>query len=140
MTKHTPGEWAVWADGDIVGGAPQEEPVVVCNVLRRFREGSQRPTESPPRRTCWTALVRVVSESDWRSRKDGGGWVVPDDSLEEVCAAILQGQRVSRVPNKLVPCKHLDYDEKRYSGCGKIETCEPPLENVRYWARNQTFA
>ena len=33
MTKHTPGEWAVWADGDIVGGAPQEEPVVVCNVL-----------------------------------------------------------------------------------------------------------
>ena len=43
------------------------------------------------------------------------------------------------MPNKLVPCKHLDYDEENYSGCGAIETLEPPFEHVRYWARKPAF-
>ena len=43
---------------------------------------------------------------------------------------------MSEMTNKLAPCKHLDYNEETYGGCGVIETCAPPFENVRYWARN----
>ena len=43
------------------------------------------------------------------------------------------------MPTKLVPCKHLDYDKEKYAAAGAIETCAPPFENVRYWARNSVF-
>ena len=43
------------------------------------------------------------------------------------------------MPNKFVPCKHLDYDEGRYSSCD-IERCPPPNEHVRYWARSPVFS
>lgn len=41
--------------------------------------------------------------------------------------------------SKLIPCKHLDYDESRYGGMCKIETCAPQYPDVRYWARNEAL-
>ena len=40
---------------------------------------------------------------------------------------------------KLVPCKHLDYDESKYGDTCKIETCAPEFPHVRYWARNEVW-
>ena len=40
---------------------------------------------------------------------------------------------------KLVPCKHLDYDEATYGETCKIETCAPHFPQVRYWARDDRW-
>ena len=34
---------------------------------------------------------------------------------------------------KLVPCKHLDYDESKYDA--ELHTCEPDFPDVKYWYR-----
>lgn len=39
------------------------------------------------------------------------------------------------------PCKHLDYDESKYSNGGTItlETCAPHFPEVRYWLRGKLW-
>ena len=39
---------------------------------------------------------------------------------------------------KLIPCKHLDYDEGKYVGC-TIQTCAPHYPDVRYWERGEAW-
>lgn len=41
--------------------------------------------------------------------------------------------------DKLVPCKHLDYDREKYNHDCEIKTCPPPYEHVRYWARGPVW-
>jgi len=36
------------------------------------------------------------------------------------------------------PCKHLDYEEGKYSGC-TLRTCAPHYPDVRYWERGREW-
>ena len=39
---------------------------------------------------------------------------------------------------KLIPCKHLDYAEGKYTDC-TICDCAPHYPNVRFWLRGATW-
>src|SRR3990167_6442853 len=40
--------------------------------------------------------------------------------------------------SEVIPCKHLDYTEGRYTDC-EIRTCEPHYPLVRYWHRGEKW-
>ena len=35
---------------------------------------------------------------------------------------------------RLIPCRHLDYDESKYDRCA-LKTCAPHYPDVKYWDR-----
>ncbi len=41
--------------------------------------------------------------------------------------------------NELIPCKHLDYDEEKYTLDITLETCAPYYPNVKFWLRGPTW-
>ena len=98
MSKHTPEPWGYikkkgprtvllkrehWS----IGSNPTNEGVA---FVFGDTDANARLIAAAP--DMLAALVRVVSESDWRSLKDGGGWVVPDDRLAQVCAVIRKAE------------------------------------------------
>ena len=38
----------------------------------------------------------------------------------------------------LIPCKHLDYDEKKYPSC-ELKTCDPHFPDVKYFERKAPY-
>jgi len=38
---------------------------------------------------------------------------------------------------KLIPCKHLDYDESEYDA--ELRNCEPDFPQVKYWYRRSNY-
>lgn len=40
--------------------------------------------------------------------------------------------------SNLTPCRHLDYEEGKYTSC-KIKDCSPHFPEVKYWERGEVW-